>query len=190
MAINLKKGESINISKREPSLRMIKVGLGWDKSGGGGADFDLDVSVFICQLNAMREPKLIGDEYFIFYNNKQSPDGAVVHSGDNRSGNAAGDDESITVNLGKLHADAQEISFIVTIHEADARNQNFGQIQNAYIRLYDGDKIIADYDLDAMFSNETAVQFGSFFRLDGEWLFKAVGAGYRLNLTDFVEGYQ
>ncbi len=190
MAINLKKGESINISKREPSLRMIRVGLGWDKRGDSGADFDLDVSVFVCRLNAAKEPKLIADEYFVFYNNKQSPDGAVLHSGDNRSGNGAGDDESINVDLSKLHAEAQEISFIVTIHEADARNQNFGQIQNAYIRLYDGDKIIADYDLDAMFSSETAVQFGSFFRLDGEWLFKAVGAGYRLNLNDFIEGYQ
>lgn len=190
MAINLKKGESINLSKREPTLRIIRVGLGWDKSNSGGADFDLDVSVFVCQLNAAKEPKLLGDDYFVFYNNKQSPDGAVTHSGDNRSGNGAGDDESIIVDLSKIHANGQEISFVVTIHEADARRQSFGQIQNAYIRLYDGDKVVADYDLDAMFSNETAVQFGSFFKLDNEWLFKAVGAGYCLTLNDFVEGYQ
>jgi tellurium resistance protein TerD len=190
MAINLKKGESINLSKREPNLRKIRVGLGWDKSAAGGADFDLDVSVFICQLNAMREPKLLSDDYFVFYNNKVSPDGSVSHSGDNRSGDAAGDDESVMVDLGKITPQAQEISFVVTIHEAETRRQSFGQIQNAYIRLYDNDKMVADYDLDAMFSNETAVQFGSFFKLDGEWLFKAVGAGYRLNLGDFVDGYK
>ena len=189
MAINLKKGESINLSKREPNLRKIRVGLGWDKRSGG-ADFDLDVSVFVCNLNATREPKLLGDEYFVFYNNKQSPDGAVTHSGDNRTGDAAGDDESIIVDLSKINPQAQEISFVVTIHEADTRNQSFGQIQNAYIRLYDNDKVVADYDLDEMFSNETAVQFGSFFKLDNEWLFKAVGAGYRLTLSDFIEGYQ
>ncbi|MFO1391963.1 MAG: TerD family protein [Agitococcus sp.] len=190
MAINLKKGESINLSKREPNLRKIKVGLGWDKKADSGADFDLDVSVFVCRLNESREPKLLSDEYFVFYNNKVSPDGAVTHSGDNRTGDAAGDDESILVDLSKINAQAQEISFVVTIHEAEARHQSFGQIQNAYIRLYDNDKVVADYDLDEMFSNETAVQFGSFFKLDNEWLFKAVGAGYRLNLGDFVEGYQ
>jgi tellurium resistance protein TerD len=190
MAINLKKGESINLSKREPNLRKIRVGLGWDKRGAAGADFDLDVSVFVCQLNAAREPKLISDEYFVFYNNKVSPDGAVTHSGDNRTGDATGDDESVIVDLGKINPAGQEISFVVTIHEADARGQNFGQIQNAYIRLYDNDKVVADYDLDEMFSSETAVQFGSFFKLDNEWLFKAVGAGYRLTLSDFVEGYQ
>lgn len=190
MAINLKKGESINLSKREPNLRKIRVGLGWDKKAGSGADFDLDVSVFVCQLNSTREPKLLSDDYFVFYNNKVSPDGAVSHSGDNRSGDATGDDENVMVDLSKINPQAQEVSFVVTIHDADTRNQNFGQIQNAYIRLYDNDKVVADYDLDEMFSNETAVQFGSFFKLDGEWLFKAVGAGYRLNLGDFVDGYK
>ena len=180
MAINLKKGESINISKREPSLRMIRVGLGWDKSAGGGADFDLDVSVFTCRLNSTKEPKLLSDDYFVFYNNKQSPDGAVTHSGDNRSGNASGDDESITVDLSKLHADAQEISFIVTIHDAEARRQNFGQVSNAYIRLVnaaDG-KEIARYDLSEDASVETAMLFGEIYRHNAEWKFKAVGQGF------------
>ena len=128
----------------------------------------------------------------MFYNNRQSPDGAVTHSGDNRTGDAAGDDESILVDLGKLHPEAREISFIVTIHDAVARGQNFGQIRDAYIRLYDDltGQVVADYDLDEMFSQETAVQFGSLFKLNGEWSFKAVGAGYRLGLGDFVAGYQ
>lgn len=191
MAINLKKGDGINLTKTEPALRNIRVGLGWDKRTGGG-DFDLDASVFICRLNAANEPKLIADEYFVFYNNKQSPDGGVTHSGDNRTGDAGGDDETIRVSLDKIHADAREISFIVTIHDAVARGQNFGQIQNAYIRLYDDatGRVVAEYDLDEMFSQETAVQFGSFFRQNGEWSFKAVGAGYRLDLGDFVGGYQ
>lgn len=192
MTINLKKGEGINLTKTAPALRVIRVGLGWDKRGGFGADFDLDASVFICRLNASNEPKLIADEYFVFYNNKVSPDGAVSHSGDNRTGDAGGDDETIIVDLGKMHADAREVSFIVTIHDADTRGQNFGQIQNAYIRLYDDatGKVVADYDLDEMFSQETAVQFGSFFKANGEWSFKAVGAGYKLGLGDFVEGYR
>lgn len=192
MTINLKKGEGINLTKSAPALRNIRVGLGWDKRSGGGADFDLDASVFLCRLNAANEPKLIADEYFVFYNNKQSPDGAVTHSGDNRSGEASGDDETILVDLGRMHADAREVSFIVTIHDADTRGQNFGQIVNAYIKLYDDatGRVIAEYDLDENFSQETAVQFGSFFKQNGEWSFKAVGAGYRLGLGDFVEGYR
>lgn len=192
MAINLQKGEGINLTKTAPALRRIRVGLGWQQRIGGTPDFDLDASVFICKLNAANEPKLISDECFVFYNNRQSPDGAVTHSGDNRTGDAEGDDESILVDLGKLHPDAREISFIVTIHDAVARGQNFGQIRDAYIRLYDDltGQVVADYDLDEMFSQETAVQFGSLFKLNGEWSFKAVGAGYRLGLGDFVAGYQ
>ena len=192
MAINLKKGEGINLSKTAPALRTIRVGLGWDKRTAAGTDFDLDVSVFVCRLNDFNEPKLISDDYFVFYNNKQSPDGAVTHSGDNRSGEVRGDDEVIGIDLNKINAEAREISFIVTIHDAAARNQNFGQIQNAYIRLYDdaNGQVVAEYDLDEMFSQETSVQFGSFFRATSDWAFKAVGAGYKLSLEDFVEGYR
>ena len=192
MGVSLKKGGNVSLTKEAPGLTEVVVGLGWDPRVTDGSEFDLDASVFICRLNAANEPKLIADEYFVFYNNKQSPDGGVTHSGDNRTGDAGGDDETIRVNLDKVHADAREISFIVTIHDAVTRGQNFGQIQNAYIRLYDDatGRVVAEYDLDEMFSQETAVQFGSFFRQNGEWSFKAVGAGYRLDLGDFVGGYQ
>ncbi len=192
MAINLTKGQGINLAKSAPGLSRIRMGLGWDRRSGGGADFDIDCSVFVCKLNPAGEPKLISDSHFVFYNNLSTPNGAVVHKGDNRSGAGEGDDESVLVDLGKIEAEAAEISFIVTIHEGAERNQNFGQIENAYIKLYDdiSGAEVAGYDLDATFSSETAVQFGSLYKKDGQWNFKAVGAGYRLTLGDFVAGYQ
>lgn len=193
MAINLKKGGGINLTKSAPTLSALRVGLGWDrKFPPGGADFDLDSTVFVCKLNEAGEPKLISDEHFIFYNNLKTPNGSVVHKGDNRTGAGEGDDETILVNLPLLEADCQEISFIVTIHEGIERNQNFGQITNAYIKIYNDatGEVICEYDLDEKFSSETAVQFGSLLRANGEWSFKAVGIGYRLGLGDFVEGYQ
>lgn len=193
MAIKLSKGQGINLSKAAPSLKRVRIGLGWDTPElYNGHPFDLDVSAFICQLNAAGEPKLISDEHLVFYNNLKSPNGAVVHSGDNRTGAGDGDDETIVVDLPLLDAQAMEISFIVTIHEAPERKQNFGLVRNAFIRLYDDltGMLVAGYDLDSSFASETAAQFGSLYRRDGEWHFKAVGAGYRLTLGDFVEGYQ
>lgn len=193
MSINLTKGGRINLSKTNPSLTKIRVGLGWKANAfDTGHEFDLDVSMFICQPNANDEPKLIADEYFVFYNNLQSPDGSVIHSGDSRKGEAEGDDETLTVDLTKINAKATELSIIVTIHDAKERAQNFGQVRNSYIKLYNDatGEVVATYDLEEEFSNETAVQFGSLYKKDGQWLFKAVGAGYSKGLGDFVTAYQ
>lgn len=192
MAINLEKGGRINLSKENPGLRKIRVGLGWNPNTfDTGAKFDLDVSAFVLAPNAGGQPKLLADEYLVFYNNAASPDGAVVHSGDSQAGDSAGDDETLTIDLSSLNAKAEEISFIVTIHKADERRQNFGQVANSYIKLYDDETgaVMAEYKLEDDFSTETAVQFGSLFRRDGQWSFKAVGAGYKKGLGDFVAIY-
>lgn len=191
--INLTKGGRLNLSKENPGLKRIRVGLGWDANRfDNGKAYDLDASAFVCKMDASNAPKLIADEFLVFYNNPNSPDGAVVHSGDNRTGDAAGDDETVVVDLTKIHADAREVSFIVTIHEAVERAQNFGQIGNSFIRLYDDETgaEIAKYALEEEFSTETAVQFGSIYKNEsGQWLFKAVGQGFKKGLADFVRYY-
>lgn len=192
MGINLSKGGRIDLDKTVPGLEVVRVGLGWDANKfSTGAAYDLDVSVFVCKADAAGEPKLVSDEHFVFYGNKRTPDGAVVHSGDNRTGDAAGDDESITIDLTKLGAEVTEISLIVTIYDAVSRKQNFGQVTKSFIRLVNekDNSELAKYSLEDDFSNETAVQFGSMYRKDGRWLFKAVGMGYTLGLEDFVKGY-
>lgn len=193
MAINLEKGGRYNLSKEAPGLTSVRVGLGWDANAfDTGGEFDLDVSMFVCAKDAAENPKLISEEYFLFYNNKKTPDGAVSHTGDSRKGEAAGDDESISIDLAKLNSRADELSVIVTIHEATARRQNFGQVKNSYIKLYNDitGEVLAKYALEDDFSGETAVQFGSLFKKDGQWLFKAVGSGYKKGLNDFVAAYQ
>lgn len=192
MSISLVKGGRINLSKEHPSLTKVRVGLGWAPNGTDtGAEFDLDASLFVCKNDASGSPKLIADEYFVFYGNKTSPDGAVQHTGDNRTGDAAGDDETILVDLSKLNAAADELSFIVTIYEYDVRKQNFGQVGSSYIKLYNDETgaEIAKYSLEDDFSTETAVQFGSLYKKDGAWSFKAVGTGYKKGLGDFVTAY-
>lgn len=193
MAINLEKGGRIKLEKDGNALTKVRLGLGWEPNTyDTGADFDLDVSVFVCEPDAAGNPKLLADEYMVFYNNTKSPDGGVEHQGDSRKGDGAGDDEVVAVNLVKLDARATEISVIVTIHEAEARRQNFGQVRNSYIKLYNDDtgEVVAQYLLEDDFSMETAVQFGSLFKRDGRWQFKAVGAGYKKGLADFVAVYQ
>lgn len=190
--INLEKGARINLSKDSPDLKRVRVGLGWDPNPTDtGTDFDLDASVFICKPDASGNPKLISDNHFVFYGNKLSPDGAVAHLGDNLTGGGAGDDETITVDLSKITAEATELSFVVTIYKETERKQNFGQVRNSYIKLYNDETgaEIAKYSLEDDFSTETAVQFGSLYKKDGHWLFKAVGAGYRKGLADFVVVY-
>ena len=197
MAINLTKGSRINLTKEAPTLTKLRVGLGWMANATDtGADFDLDVTAFGLTLDAQGEPKLAGrktdPDYIVFYNNDKSVDGAIIHSGDSRKGEASGDDETITIDLTLLSPTVDEISFIVTIHEAIARRQNFGQVPKSHIALYDDatGNLIARYDLGEDFSSETAVQFGSVYkREDGAWAFKAVGAGYNLGLDAFVTGY-
>ncbi|MCG7498073.1 TerD family protein [Vibrio sp. Of7-15] len=191
MAINLEKGNSINLVKEEPTLVNLRLGLGWDPVTEH-TPFDLDSSAFICQHNTQGEPKLISDEHFVFYNNLKCPQGAVNHAGDNRTGDGSGDDEVIEINLTKLDPKVDEISLIVTIHEAESRKHNFGMLKNSYIKLYNQDtgKLIAQYNLGNDFDNETSVQFGSVFKENGQWTFQAIGAGYQLGLADFVNGYQ
>lgn len=192
MAINLEKGGRINLSKDSPSLKKVRVGLGWDANKfSGGGEYDLDASAFICKYDAAGSPKLIDDSYFLFYGNKLTPDGAVSHTGDNRTGDAVGDDETIIVDLTKLNPEASELSFIVTIHEADKRKQTFGQIEKSQITLYDDEtgNVIAKYSLEDDFTSETAVQFGSIYKKDGSWMFKAVGQGFKRGLADFVTAY-
>lgn len=192
MTINLEKGGRANLSKDAPSLKRLRLGLGWDANKfDTGSKFDLDVSAFVCSVDAAGTSKLLGDNYFVYYNNKATPDGSVVHMGDETTGDTVGDDETMIVDLTKLNAAAQEISIIVTIYDAVNRRQNFGQISNSYIKLYNDEtgEEIAKYSLEDDFSSETAVQFGSVIKKDGSFIFKAVGAGFKRGLGDFVKAY-
>jgi tellurium resistance protein TerD len=181
MAINLQKGQKIDIG-----LSRITVGLGWDPNEGTGDDFDLDASAFM--LNASRQ--IPTDTYFVFYGNTDSPDNALHHTGDDPTGgnSATGDDESIEIDLSKIDPRVEEILFVVTIHEAVARRQNFGQVRNSYIRIVDDQtgQEIAKYELGEDFSVETAVEFGRLYTRDGKWRFEASGIGYKEDLAFFV----
>ncbi len=186
MAINLSKGERISLEK---GLSKIKVGLGWDPNEGTGNDFDLDASAFMIGSNG----KIPKDEYFIFYNNKYSPDGSVEGADDDRTGGNSdgGDDEEITVELTKVSDVIQEIIFVVTIHEATANNQNFGQVRNSYIRIVDEatNQEILKYELDEDYSIEQSIEFGRLYRRGSEWKFEAMGRGYKEELGYFVNKY-
>lgn len=176
MAISLQKGGNVNLSKEAPSLKKLVIGLGWDPRVTDGAAFDLDGSAFLLKADG----KARSDADFIFYNNLKSTDGSVVHAGDNTSGNGDGDDEKITIDLALVPADIEKITVGVTIHEAEARKQNFGMVGKAYIRCLDanGGKEIARYDLSEDSSIETAMIFGEIYRAGSEWKFKAVGQGF------------
>lgn len=182
--INLQKGQRIEIG-----LQKVGVGLGWDPNQSTGYDFDLDASAFMLGANH----KLPQDEFFVFYNNQKSPDSAVESSGDDLTGGNSdgGDDETLTVDLSKVDSRIQEIIFTVTIHEADERKQNFGQVHNSYIRIYNAntEEEIARYDLDEDFSIETAVEFGRLYKKGSEWKFEAMGVGYKGGLQFFVDKY-
>lgn len=192
--IKLDKGDKIDLTKASPSLKRIRVGLGWKEQTAGNDDFDLDVSAFGLHFNESGEPKMPTDDWIIFYNNLVSPLKAIVHMGDDRIGgddDSDQDNETVIVDLTKLPANIDEISFVVTIHEAIARRQSFGQIEKSYIAIYNDETGIelSRYDLDEHFSLETAVQFGSLYQKNGNWNFKAIGAGYRIGLRDFIKGY-
>lgn len=176
MAISLNKGGNISLSKTDPTLKNIAAGLGWDARATDGNDFDLDASAFL--LNA--DGKVRSDADFIFYNQTKSPCGSVEHTGDNLSGAGDGDDETINIALDKIPADVQKVAITVTIHDADARKQNFGQVSNAFIRIVnrDNNQEVARYDLSEDASVETAMVFGEIYRHGGEWKFRAVGQGY------------
>jgi tellurium resistance protein TerD len=190
--INLSKGERINLNKSSPSLKRARIGLGWNPSmSDTNSKFDLDVSAFVLK-SENGNPKAIGVPYFVFYNNLKTPDGSVVHTGDNRTGDGDGDDETIIVDLAKLPAEAIEVSFVVTIDDAAARRQNFGQVKNSYIRIYNDEtgELISEYQLRDEASSATAVQFGSLERNSkGEFIFSAIGEGFTRGLSDFVTAY-
>ena len=187
MAVSLSKGGNVSLTKEAPGLTEVVVGLGWDPRVTDGSEFDLDASVFIVGENG----KVLNDGSFVFYNNKTSPDGNVVHQGDNRSGAGEGDDEQVNVNLSGFAPETKKLVFAVTIHEADARKQSFGQVSNAYIRVLnkaDG-KEIARYDLSEDASTETAMVFGELYRNGEEWKFRAVGQGFAGGLKPLAESY-
>lgn len=192
--INLTKGQRINLAKVAPALQKVRVALSWTVNARDtGADFDVDVVAFVCKYNPKGEPKLIGNEWFIFYNNLVSPDGSINHLGDNLTGSEEvdGDCENITVDLTKLNAGVEEISFIVNIHEAQTRGQNFGQIRKASIKLIDDltGTVVAQYVLSDDFSTEQSVQFGSLYKNENGWNFQSVGTGYNHGLDKFVREY-
>ena len=191
MAINLSKGERISLEKVAPGLVKIFIGLGWDiNATDTGADFDIDASIFLLDNNE----KLISDKHFIFYNNPNSPDPeqSIQQRGDNRTGAGEGDDEVIDVNLTTVPTDIDKVIIAVTIHEADKRQQNFGQVSNAFVRIVnaENEEEVIRYDLTEDFSIETALIMAELYRKDGEWRMNAVGAGYEGGLQALVARYQ
>ena len=184
MSVSLSKGGNISLSKAEPGLKEIMVGLGWDPRATEGAEFDLDASVFLVKADG----KVRSDADFIFYNNLVSTCGSVRHTGDNRTGAGEGDDEVIEVNLATIPADVAKLVFTVTIDSADARKQNFGQVGSAFIRIVNDERgsEITRYDLVEEASMETAMVFGEVYRYNAEWKFRAVGQGYRGGLAEMA----
>lgn len=181
--INLEKGQRVKVE-----ILKFTVGLGWDANETStGYDFDLDASAFMLG----EDGKIPADEFFVFYNNLTSPDEAVLHTGDNLTGEGEGDDESINVDLSKVDPRIKEIVFVVTIHKAPERRQNFGQVHNAFIRIYNADtnEEILRYDLDEDFSIETAITFGRLYKRNGEWKFEAVGTGHKGGLAEYLNKY-
>ena len=187
MAISLNKGGNLSLSKTDPSLNQVLIGLGWDARATDGADFDLDASAFLLAAN----DKVRGETDFIFYNQTRSPEGSVEHTGDNRTGEGDGDDEAVKINLAKVPADVQKIAITVTIHDAESRGQNFGQVQNAFIRVVNDQTNveIVRFDLNEDYSTETAMIFGELYRHSGDWKFRAVGQGFSGGLGPLAASY-
>ncbi len=188
MAISLQKGQKIDLTKTNPGLNNILVGLGWDVNKyDGGFDFDLDASAFLIGADG----KAGSDQDFIFYGNQTHASGSVQSLGDNLTGAGDGDDEQIKVDLGKVPANVDKIDFTVTIYDADKRGQNFGQVSNAYIRIIDeasGTELIR-YDLSEDFSIETAIVVGELYRNGAEWKFNAIGNGFSGGLAALCANY-
>jgi tellurium resistance protein TerD len=187
MAVSLSKGGNVSLSKEAPGLTNIVVGLGWDLRTTTGTDFDLDASALVVNASG----QVISDQHFIFFNNLKTPDGTVEHTGDNKTGEGEGDDEQVKVNLAGLTADVDKIVFPVSIHDADARSQSFGQVRNAFIRVVNAaDNVeIARYDLSEDASTETAMLFGELYRNGAEWKFRALGQGYASGLSGIAKDY-
>ena len=187
MAISLTKGQNVSLSKTDPSLKNVLVGLGWDARSTDGQDFDLDASVFMATENG----KVPSDRHFIFYNQLVSPCGGIEHTGDNLTGDGDGDDESVIVCLDKVESNIKSLFITVTIHDAEARRQNFGQVSNAFVRIVNNDTSdeIVRFDLSEDYSTETAMVFGEIYRHNGEWKFRAIGQGYTGGLYSLCQQY-
>ncbi|MGW2373196.1 MULTISPECIES: TerD family protein [Kitasatospora] len=187
MGVSLAKGGNVSLSKEAPGLSAVIVGLGWDVRTTTGADYDLDASALLC--NALG--KVVSDQHFVFFNNLRSPEGSVEHSGDNLTGGGDGDDEQIKVDLARVPADVAKVVFPVSIYDADARLQNFGQVRNAFIRIVNqaNGQEIARYDLTEDASTETAMVFGELYRSGAEWKFRAIGQGYASGLRGIATDY-
>ena len=188
MAISLQKGQRVDLTKDRPSLKNVLIGLGWDINHyDGETDFDLDASAFMTKANG----KVGNENDFIFYGNLNHVSGSVQHMGDNRTGEGDGDDEVIKVQLDKIPSDYDTISFTVTIYEAEKRLQNFGMVENAYVRLIDedtGEELIR-FDLTEDFSTETALVVAEIYKRDGQWKFAAIGSGYDGGLKALCKEY-
>ena len=184
MTVSLSKGGRVSLSKEAPGLSKIHIGLGWDQRVTDGSDFDLDASVFLLDDSG----SVRSDSDFVYYNNLKAVNGAIEHMGDNLTGEGEGDDEVVKINLKQLETEDPglvKISFVVTIHEAETRKQNFGQVNNAFIRIVnqDDNKEIVRFDLTEDYSMETAMIFGEVYFKGGEWRFTAVGQGYEGGLA-------
>lgn len=187
MGVSLQKGGNVSLEKVAPGMTKCNVGLGWDARATDGADFDLDASAFLLSADG----KVRGDTDFIFYNQLKSTCGSVEHTGDNLTGEGEGDDEMVKIDLAAVPAEIQKIVFGVTIHDAESRSQNFGQVSNAFIRIVnqDNNEEVARYDLSEDYSTETALLFGELYRHNGEWKFKAVGQGYAGGLKPMAQQF-
>ena len=188
MPINLSKGQKVDLTKGNPGLKKIMVGLGWDVNAfDSGADFDLDAAAFMVGANG----KCPTEQEFIYYHNLSHPSEALTHMGDNLTGEGEGDDEQIEVDLAKIPANIEKVAFTVTIYDADTRRQNFGQVSNAFIRIVDEttNTELIRYDLGEDFSIETAVVVGELYRHNGEWKFNAIGSGFQGGLAALCGHY-
>ncbi|HUJ06638.1 MAG TPA: TerD family protein [Streptosporangiaceae bacterium] len=187
MSVSLSKGGNVSLTKAAPGLTAVIVGLGWDARTTTGADFDLDASALMLDMGG----KVLSDGHFVFFNNLKSPDGSVEHMGDNLTGGGDGDDEQIKVSLDAVPSECGKIVFPVSIYEAESRQETFGQVRNAFIRIVnqaDGNEI-ARYDLTEDASSETAMVFGELYRSFGEWKFRAVGQGYASGLRGIAQDF-
>jgi len=187
VGVSLSKGGNVSLTKEAPNLTAVVVGLGWDARTTTGSDFDLDASALLTN----EQGKVLSDQHFVFFNNLRSPDGSVEHTGDNLTGEGEGDDEVINVNLAAVPGDVAKIVFPVSIYDAEPRQQSFGQVRNAYIRVVnaaDGTEL-ARYDLTEDASTETAMVFGELYRHGGEWKFRAIGQGYASGLRGIAQDF-
>ncbi|MET7621466.1 TerD family protein [Streptomyces sp. NPDC005408] len=187
MGVSLSKGGNVSLTKEAPGLTAVIVGLGWDVRSTTGTDFDLDASALLVDVNG----KVVSDQHFVFFNNLKSPDGSVEHTGDNLTGEGEGDDEQIKVNLAGVLPEVDKIVFPVSIHEGESRQQSFGQVRNAFIRVVNqaGGAELARYDLSEDASTETAMVFGELYRNGAEWKFRAVGQGYASGLRGIAQDF-